>query len=96
MSRQKKPTPAARARARRDPALATPPSRPVGSRTSAIRNLHLRVAGRAYPIGANVEGDTPWEVTIEGAATVTIAIRSPDSYRKTARASRSTTSSTSS
>ncbi|HEY3019592.1 MAG TPA: hypothetical protein VGJ32_05330 [Solirubrobacteraceae bacterium] len=71
-------TPAARARARRDPALAQPPPRPVGSRTSSIRNLHLRVAGRTYPIGANVEGDTPWEMTLEGAATVTIPLRSPD------------------
>jgi hypothetical protein len=71
-------TPAARARARRDPAIMRPPARPVGSRTSSIRNLHLRVAGRAYPVGANIDGDTPWEMTIEGAATVTLPVRSPD------------------
>lgn len=73
-----KSTPAARARARRDPALMQPPPRPSGSRTTAIRNLSLRIAGRAYPIGANIEGDTPWEMSIEGAAQITLPVRSPD------------------
>jgi hypothetical protein len=71
-------TAAARVRARRDPAILAPPPRPKGSRTSSIRNLHLKIAGRVYPIGANVEGDTPWEMTMEGAATVTVPVRSPD------------------
>ena len=71
-------TPAARARARRDPAIALPPPRPVGDRSTAIRNLHLRVAGRVYAIGSSIDGDTPWEMTIDGAATVTLPIRSPD------------------
>lgn len=74
----RKATPAQRVRARRDPAVASPPLRPRGDRASSVRELALSIAGREYPIGANVEGDTPWELTIEGAATVTIPVRSPD------------------
>lgn len=71
-------TPAARARARRDPAIRRPPPRPKGDRSTSIRNLHLRVAGRAYPIGENIDGATPWEMPIDGAANVTLPVRSPD------------------
>jgi hypothetical protein len=71
-------TVAARVRARRNPAVTQPPPSPAGKRTDTLRNLHLRVAGRAYPIGQNIDGDTPWEMTLDGAATVTIPLRSPD------------------
>ena len=75
----RKRTPARRARDRRlDPAISGPPPRPSGDRTSSIRNLSLRVAGRTFPIGDNIEGDTPYELTMEGAGTVTLPVRSPD------------------
>ena len=73
-----KNTPAARVRARRDAALAAPPPRPRGDRTKAVRGLTLKVAAREYPIGANVEGDVPYELTMEGAATITVPVRSQD------------------
>lgn len=69
-------TPAKRARARRDAALMAPPKR-VKPRTD-ISALKLEAAGRTYPIGENIDGDHPWELTLEGAATVAIPIRSPD------------------
>ena len=71
-------TAAARVRARRNPAIKLPPPRPQGSFRTPLDKLRLRIAGREYPIGENIEGDTPWEMTIDGAATVTIPIRSPD------------------
>jgi hypothetical protein len=74
----KKDTPAKRARARRDPAIFKAPPRPKGSRTSSIRNLHLRSRGRAYPIGTHIEGDTPWSMGMDQTATVTIPIRDTD------------------
>lgn len=72
-----KPTPAQRARARRDAALAAPPPKLRGMRAASL-DLRLVARGREYPIGPSIEGDTPWEMTIEGAATVTLPIRSPD------------------
>lgn len=73
----RKPTPAERARARRDAALAAPPPKLTGLRTS-VQNLRLVARGREYPIGLAIEGDTPWEMPIDGAATITLPIRSPD------------------
>src|SRR5215211_5664232 len=70
-------TAARRARARRNPAIFKPPLRPV-ARRDPVEGLRLHARGRAYPIGANVEGDTPWELSIEGAGTVTLPVRSPD------------------
>jgi hypothetical protein len=75
MARQ--PTPAQRARARRDAALAAPPPRLRGMRAS-VRNLRLVIAGREYPISGAIDGDTPWEMTTDGASTVTLPIRSAD------------------
>lgn len=73
----KKDTPAKRARARRDPAIFRPPPRVKGDRTSSVRNLSLRARGRVYPIGDNVEGDTPWSLGMDQAGTVTIPVRDP-------------------
>jgi len=73
----KKDTPAQRARARRDPAIFQPPPRPKGDRQSSVRNLSLRARGRTYPIGANVEGDTPWAMGMDQAGQVTLPIRDP-------------------
>ena len=71
-------TPAKRARLRRDPAIAAPPPRITGTRTSSIRNLYLRSRGRSYPISENIEGDTPWSMGMDQAATLTIPLRDPD------------------
>jgi hypothetical protein len=74
---KKHDTPAKRARLRRDPAIAQPPPKVVGTRTSSIRNLMLRSRGRTYPIGANVEGDTPWSLGMDQAGTFTLPLRDP-------------------
>jgi len=73
-----KDTPARRARARRDPAITQPPPLIKGSRTSSVRNLHLRSRGRTYPISANIEGDTPWAMGMDQAAQITLPVRDPD------------------
>jgi len=70
-------TPAKRARLRRDPAIAIPPPRITGTRTSSIRNLHLRSRGRTYRISDNLEGDTPWSLGMDQAGTFTLPIRDP-------------------
>lgn len=77
MAKQKKETPAKRARARRDPAIFQPPPRQKGDRTSSVRNLSLRARGRTYPVGANLEGDTPWSMGMDQAGTVTLPVRDP-------------------
>lgn len=71
-------TVAARVRARKDPAIAQPPPVPMGTRTDTVRNLHLQARGRIYPIGDNIDGATAWTMTMDGAATVTVPVRSPD------------------
>jgi hypothetical protein len=73
----KKASPAQRARARRDPAIFQPPPRPKGDRTSAVRNLNLRARGRTYPVGLNIEGDTPWSLGMDQTGTVSLPIRDP-------------------
>lgn len=81
----KKDTPARRARSRRNPAVATPPPRIKGGRKTSVKNLTLRsVAGkpwaagiRAFPIGANIEGDTPWSMGMDQAMTIQLPIRNP-------------------
>ena len=70
-------TPAKRARARRDPAVAQPPPRIKGDRTSAVRTLSLVARGRRYPIGLNLEGDTPWGYGMDQTGQVTLPIRDP-------------------
>jgi len=75
---KKKQTPASRARQRVDPAVLRPPPVPRADRKSSIRNLNLRVHGRTYPIGDNVEAQTPWSMGMDQATTVTLAIRDPD------------------
>lgn len=57
--------------------MAAPPPR-IRPRRDAIENLTLTAVGRRWLIGPAVEGDTPWEMTTDGAATVTIPVRSPD------------------
>lgn len=73
----RRPTPAERARLRADAALAAPPPRFRGLR-AAILSLELVIAGRRYPISEALDGDTPWELTTDGAASITLPIRSPD------------------
>ena len=76
--KKKKHTPAKRARLRRDPAIAQPPPRVTGTRTSSVRNLKLRSRGRTYPISEVIEGDTPWSLGMDQAGTFTLPIRDPD------------------
>lgn len=71
-------TPAKRARLRKDPAIAQPPPKIVGTRTSSVRNLNLRSRGRTYHLGANVEGDTPWSLGMDQAGTFTLPVRDPN------------------
>lgn len=74
----KKATPAARAKARRDPAIFQPPPRQRGDRKAVTQRLSLRVRGRTYPIGANVEGDTPWSFGMDQAGQLTLPVRDPE------------------
>lgn len=75
-TRDRRPTPAERVRARQDNALTVPP--PILKRDRhQVEELELVVAGRRYPIGRNIDGDTPWQLTIDGAATITIPVRDP-------------------
>lgn len=71
----KKDTPAKRARSRFDPAIFRPPPQVKGDRKSSIRNLSLRARGRTFPIGENIEGDTPWSMGMDQTATVTLPVR---------------------
>jgi hypothetical protein len=77
MAKKRKATPAQRARARRDPAIFQPPPVPKGDRMSSVRNLHLVARGRAYPIGSNIEGDTPWSHGMDQTGTVALPVRDP-------------------
>jgi len=45
---------------------------------SSVLALSLFARGREYPISLAIDGDTPWELTVEGAASVTLPLRSPD------------------
>lgn len=74
---KKKETPAARARARRDPAIFRPPQRVHGTNRTALANLRLTIGGRVWPIGANVEGETPWSLGMEQTGEVTLPVRDP-------------------
>lgn len=73
-----KDTPAARVRAALGPAIRLPPKPPRGDRESAIRGLTLSVPGRELLIGPNIEGDPALRATINGTATLTIAVRDRD------------------
>lgn len=75
MAKAKKDTPAKRARARRDPAIFRPPPRP---RERSLARLELVARGKRYPIGANVEGDTPWSFGMDQTGTVTLPVRDPE------------------
>jgi hypothetical protein len=77
MATTKKQTPAQRAKAKRDAAVQTPPDALKGVRAS-IKDLELVIAGIVYPIGANIEGDTPWTLALDETGQITIPIRSPD------------------
>lgn len=70
-----KDTPAQRAAARRDPAIRLPPKPPESDRRSALRRLHLLVAGVAFLIGPSIEGDPQIAATADGTETVTMAVR---------------------
>jgi hypothetical protein len=72
-----KDTPARRAAARRDPAIALPPKPPEADRRSTVRNLHIVNAGVAYLIGPAIEGDPAMAATADGTETVTIVVRDP-------------------
>lgn len=75
-----KSTPARRARARRDPTIFKAPPQIKGDRKSSIQNLHLRARGRAYPISANVEGNTPWSLGMDQTGTFQLPIRDPSDH----------------
>lgn len=68
-------TPAARARARRDPAVRLPPKPPQADRRSTLAHLHAIIRGRPYLIGPAIEGDPETTATRDGTATVTIRVR---------------------
>lgn len=74
---KKKATPADRARARRDPAIFRAPKR-IRGRKDTVASLRMNVGGRVFPIGADVEGDTPWSMGMEEAGTVTLPVRDPN------------------
>jgi hypothetical protein len=74
---KKKATPAARAKARRDPAIFRPPPKVKVNREAVVDRLSLRSAGRTYPIGHAVEGDTPWSMGMDQAGQVTLQVRDP-------------------
>lgn len=71
-SAQPSGTPAQRAAARKDPAVALPPSPPRTDRK--LEALSLRVTGRAFLIGPNLTGDCTLELTMEGASTLTLNV----------------------
>lgn len=71
-------TPARRARARRDPALRQAPFPPRVESRSTLRNLHIRIAGQSYLLGPAIEGDPEMAATIDGAATISMAVRDVD------------------
>lgn len=71
-------TPARRVKARRLPTVAIPPKSSRANRNTALGGLELTISGRPYLIGPSVEGDPETAATIDGVATVTIAVRDPD------------------
>lgn len=82
MSAKKQPkrrrlTPAQRARQLADKKLLDPPPK-LRRNPQSVRELAVTIRGRTYPIGANIDGDTPWEYTCDSAATITVPVRSPD------------------
>jgi hypothetical protein len=74
--KKKHDTPAKRARLRRDPAIAQPPPKITAS--AVIRSFRLTSRGRTYPIGASVDGDTPWSLGMDQAGTFALPLRDPD------------------
>ena len=72
-----KDTPARRAKRRKDPAVFKPPPVVAGTIRSSVKGLALISRGRTYPIGANVEGDTPWSMGMDQAAQISIGVRDP-------------------
>lgn len=75
--RKHKETAAERARAKRFAAVMTPPG-PVAAPDVSLEDLELVVVGVRYPIGRNIEGDTPWGMGLDETATISLPIRSPD------------------
>lgn len=73
-----KKTPAARARARLDPAIQLPPRPPEGDRRAALRDLRIVIRGRTYVIGGAIEGDPETAATWDSAATIKFNIRDRD------------------
>ncbi|WP_217913240.1 hypothetical protein [Miltoncostaea marina] len=71
------PAQRARIRARQGAAMAAPPPR-ITPRRGSVESLTLTAQGRRWPVGAAIDGDTAWEMTTEGAATVTLPVRSPN------------------
>jgi hypothetical protein len=73
----KKLTPAQAAKQKRLKAVQTPPARIVSPNVSLV-DLELTLFGVRYPIGRNIEGDTPWSMALDETGQITIPIRSPD------------------
>lgn len=72
-----KPTPAARAKARRDPAVGLPPAPPKTERD--LTNLHLRVTGVPYLIGPRLrKSGCEIELTMDGASALRLSVDDPD------------------
>lgn len=78
MSKSKpQPTPAARAKARRDPAVGLPTPPPRTERNLA--GLHIRVAGVPYLIGPRLrKSGCELMLTMEGASELRLAVDDPD------------------
>jgi hypothetical protein len=74
----RKDTPARLAKARRDPAIALPPKPPTAERRSALTDMRITINGVGYTIGPAVEGDPEMSATIDGSATLTVAVRDQD------------------
>lgn len=78
MAKTKKLTPAQRARLRKDAAVMTVPQPPKGDRFSSVKTLTINSVGVDYPIGPNVDGQTPWSMGMDQTGQISIPVRSDD------------------
>lgn len=69
-------TPAALARARKTPSIGYPPV--ITAPETAVEDFAIVVSGKTYLIGPSIEGDPEEQATIDGTATITVAVRDPD------------------
>lgn len=68
-------TPAKLAKARKAPPIGYPPV--VSTAQTAVEDFAIFVNGKTYLIGPLIEGDPEEQATIDGTATITIAVRDP-------------------